>query len=65
MAWGRDDTDAYRRVPFRSPYGKRLWDLGREVVRDTLRDPGDDLLSKLLRAARGLGRSLAGLAGEP
>ena len=47
---GRDDTDAYRRFPFRSPYGKRLWDLGREVVKDKLRDPGDDLLSKLLRA---------------
>ena len=50
VVWGRDDTDAYRRFPFRSPYGKRLWDLGREVVADKLRDPGDDLLSKLLRA---------------
>ena len=50
VVWGRDDTDAYRRFPFRSPYGKRLWDLGREVVTDKLRDPGDDLLSKLLRA---------------
>src|SRR6185437_13600815 len=26
VVWGRDDTDAYRRFPFRSPYGKRLWD---------------------------------------
>ena len=50
VVWGRDDTDAYRRFPFRSPYGKRLWDLGREVVKDKLRDPGGDLLSKLLRA---------------
>ena len=50
VVWGRDDTDAYRRFPFRSPYGKRLWDLGREVVTDKLREPGDDLLSKLLRA---------------
>jgi cytochrome P450 len=50
VVWGRDDTDAYRRFPFRSPYGKRLWDLGREVVKARLRDPGDDLLSKLLRA---------------
>ena len=50
VVWGRDDTDAYRRFPFRSPYGKRLWDLGREVVKDKLRSPGDDLLSKLLRA---------------
>jgi cytochrome P450 len=50
VVWGRDDTDAYRRFPFRSPYGKRLWDLGREVVTAKLRDPGDDLLSKLLRA---------------
>jgi cytochrome P450 len=50
VVWGRDDTDAYRRFPFRSPYGKRLWDLGREVVKDKLRAPGDDLLSRLLRA---------------
>jgi cytochrome P450 len=50
VVWGRDDTDAYRRFPFRSPYGKQLWDLGREVVAGKLRDPGDDLLSTLLRA---------------
>ena len=50
VVWGRDDTDAYRRYPFRSPYGKQLWDLGREVVAVRLRDPGDDLLSRLLRA---------------
>jgi cytochrome P450 len=50
VVWGRDDTDAYRRFPFRSPYGKRLWDLGREVVTSKLRDPGDDLLSRLLSA---------------
>ncbi len=50
VVWGRDDTDAYRLFPFRSPYGKQLWDLGREVVADRLRDPGDDLLSRLLRA---------------
>ncbi len=50
MVWGRDDTDAYRRFPFRSPYGKQLWDLGREIVAERLRAPGDDLLSTLLRA---------------
>ncbi len=50
VVWGRDDTDAYRRFPFRSPYGKQLWDLGREIVRDRIRAPGDDLLSTLLRA---------------
>ena len=50
VVWGRDDTDAYRRFPFRSPYGKQLWDLGREVIRERLREPGDDLLSTLLRA---------------
>ena len=50
VVWGRDDTDAFRRFPFRSPYGKQLWDLGRQVVRDRLRAPGDDLLSTLLRA---------------
>jgi len=50
VVWGRDDTDAYRRYPFRSPYGKQLWDLGREVVAQRLHDPGDDLLSRLLGA---------------
>jgi len=50
VVWGRDDTDAYRLFPFRSPYGKQLWDLGREIVRDKLREPGDDLLSKVLQA---------------
>jgi cytochrome P450 len=50
VVWGRDDTDAYRRFPFRSPYGKQLWDLGREIVRERLREPGDDLLSRLLLA---------------
>jgi len=50
VVWGRDDTDAYRRFPFRSPYGKQLWDLGRTVVADRLAHPGDDLLSRLLRA---------------
>jgi cytochrome P450 len=50
VVWGRDDTDAYRRFPFRSPYGKQLWDLGRSIVAERLRAPGDDLLSRLLAA---------------
>jgi cytochrome P450 len=50
VVWGRDDTDAYRRFPFRSPYGKQLWDLGRKIAADRLRAPGGDLLSTLLRA---------------
>jgi cytochrome P450 len=50
VVWGRDDTDAYRKFPFRSPYGKQLWDLGRHIIADRLRAPGDDLLSTLLRA---------------
>jgi cytochrome P450 len=50
IVWGRDDTDAYRKFPFRSPYGKQLWDLGRRIVAERLRAPGDDLLSTLLRA---------------
>jgi cytochrome P450 len=50
VVWGRDDTDAYRKFPFRSPYGKQLWELGRDVVAQRLRAPGDDLLSTLLRA---------------
>jgi cytochrome P450 len=56
VVWGRDDTDAYRRFPFRSPYGNQMWDLGRQVVHDRLAplngpEPGDDLLS--WRASRG------------
>ena len=50
VVWGRDDTDAYRLFPFRSPYGKQLWELGRAIVRDRLTAPGDDMLSTLLRA---------------
>jgi cytochrome P450 len=50
VVWGRDDTDAYRLFPFRSPYGKQLWDLGRAIVRERVGAPGDDLLSTLLRA---------------
>ena len=36
--------------PFRSPYGKQLWDMGRELVRDRLVQPSDDLLSIVLDA---------------
>ncbi|HEU5421743.1 MAG TPA: cytochrome P450 [Streptosporangiaceae bacterium] len=55
VVWGRDDTDAYRSYPFRSPYGKQLWDLGREVIARKLGEQargehGDDLLATLLRA---------------
>ena len=50
VVWGRDDTDAYRLFPFRSPYGKQLWDLGRQVVAGRLAEPGDDLLSRLVGA---------------
>ena len=50
VVWGRDDTDAYRLFPFRSPYGKQLWDLGRAIVRERASAPGNDLLSILLRA---------------
>ena len=52
VVWGRDDTDAYRRFPFRSPYGKQLWDLGREhrPATGSATAGGDDLLSTLLRA---------------
>jgi cytochrome P450 len=50
VVWGRDDTDAYRLFPFRSPYGKQLWELGREIVAGRIHAPGDDLLSTLLSA---------------
>jgi cytochrome P450 len=50
IVWGRDDTDEYRMYPFRSPYGKQLWDMGRELVRERLHHPSDDLLSIVLDA---------------
>ncbi|HEY1616194.1 MAG TPA: cytochrome P450 [Streptosporangiaceae bacterium] len=55
VVWGRDDTDAYRNFPFRSPYGKQLWDLGRALIRGKLDrqaagQPPADLLDTLLRA---------------
>jgi cytochrome P450 len=50
VVWGRDDTDAYRMYPFRSPYGKQLWDMGRELVGERLQRPTDDLLSTVLHA---------------
>lgn len=50
VVWGRDDTDDYRRFPFRSPYGKELWDIGRALVLERLRQPGDDLISTVVAA---------------
>jgi cytochrome P450 len=50
VVWGRDDTEAYRNFPFRSPYGKQLWEMGRELVQERLRHPTDDLLSTVLHA---------------
>jgi cytochrome P450 len=50
VVWGRDDTDEYRMYPFRSPYGKQLWDMGRGLVKERLRRPTDDLLSTVLAA---------------
>ncbi len=50
VVWGRDDTDEYRLFPFRSPYGKQLWDIGRELVRERLLQPSEDLLSVVLSA---------------
>jgi cytochrome P450 len=47
VVWGRDDTDAYRRYPFRSPYGKRLWDLGRKVIASP---HVDDVLARVIGA---------------
>jgi cytochrome P450 len=60
VVWGRDDTDAYRRFPFRSPYGKQLWDLGRSIVAERLRAPGEDPLSRLLAAVKGDGEAGGG-----
>jgi cytochrome P450 len=50
VVWGRDDTDPYRRYPFRSPYGKQLWDMGRELVKARMVYPTDDLLSRVVAA---------------
>jgi cytochrome P450 len=50
VVWGRDDTDAYRMYPFRSPYGKQLWDMGRALVAERLHHPAGDLLSTVICA---------------
>ncbi|HEY1623987.1 MAG TPA: cytochrome P450 [Streptosporangiaceae bacterium] len=47
VVWGRDDTDAYRMYPFRSPYGKQLWDLGRKVIQSP---HADDVLGRVMQA---------------
>jgi cytochrome P450 len=47
VVWGRDDTDAYRMYPFRSPYGKQLWDLGRKVIQSP---HADDILGRVMNA---------------
>jgi cytochrome P450 len=47
VVWGRDDTDAYRMYPFRSPYGKQLWDLGRKVIQAP---HADDILGRVMMA---------------
>jgi cytochrome P450 len=47
VVWGRDDTDAYRKYPFRSPYGKHLWDLGRKVIQSPHLD---DVLGRVIKA---------------
>jgi cytochrome P450 len=47
VVWGRDDTDAYRKYPFRSPYGKQLWELGRKVIQSP---HADDVLGRVLQA---------------
>jgi cytochrome P450 len=47
VVWGRDDTDAYRKYPFRSPYGKQLWELGRKVIQAPHLD---DVLGRVLQA---------------
>jgi len=60
VVWGRDDTDAYRRFPFRSPYGAQLWELGRTIAAERMRSPGTDLLSRLLAAGKGDGEAGGG-----
>lgn len=50
VVWGRDDTDEYRRYPFRSPYGKQLWEMGRVLVEERLQQPADDLISTVVAA---------------
>jgi cytochrome P450 len=52
VVWGRDDTDAYRKYPFRSPYGKQLWELGRKVIRTP---HADDVLGRVLGASASVG----------
>ena len=50
VVWGRDDTDDYRMFPFRSPYGKQLWELGHELADERRACPAHDLVNTLIEA---------------
>ena len=50
VVWGRDDTDEYRMFPFRSPYGKQLWELGHALAQERRACPAHDLVNTLIEA---------------
>ena len=50
VVFGRDDTEPYRHLPFRSPSGAELFAYASNVAAERGRDPGPDVLSMLLRA---------------
>jgi cytochrome P450 len=47
---GRDDTSAYRLLPFRSPAAAELTDYGHRMAEHRRDDPRNDLVSKLVHA---------------
>jgi cytochrome P450 len=47
---GRDDTSAYRLLPFRSPAAAELTAYGHAMAEHRLEDPRNDLVSKLIHA---------------
>jgi cytochrome P450 len=46
----REDTTAYRLLPFRSPAALELFEYGDWLARERRREPRDDLVSKLVQA---------------
>ena len=46
----REDTTAYRLLPFRSPAALELFEYGHWLARERRREPKDDLVSKLVQA---------------
>jgi cytochrome P450 len=47
---GSEESERYRHLPFRSPAALELWEYGHALAQQRRREPGDDLVSKLVFA---------------